>query len=593
MDSTAGATAEHFSIPFLVGVAGHRDLLPAELPAIRAAVDLLLRTLRDAQPHVAIQILSPLADGADLLVADVASDLGLKVIAVLPYGVAECRADLDSDLSRAMFDRVTQRAEVLEIPVPPAVDRNLLALPGAARDRQFQLAGAVVARCSSLLVAIWDGLQTDHPAGTARVVESRRRGWSSGSDGSPPAGLVLSAGDNDWIYDIRCARGSAAAAASASAGPEVVGFLSGDRRYGSIAQGLPPELQTLLEGTAGFNRDVADYRDEIAASGRRLAPASPYSVPEALQYVDHLFTASDWLGGHFRRCFTRALRARYTLWATLALLLLGLHKSRDGLLDLVNIALVLLVFASGWGLALWAHRRGWQRRFLDYRALAEGLRVDFYWEIAGVRAQFDGEFAHESFLQKQDVELEWIRAALRAVSLRCALAPRTSWPHGFEHAYVAWIGDPDLVNGSGQLLYYQRTTRILERRQKLSERLSRILLFSGLALGIALAIDTGLAILGASPLSHGQRDSLVFALAMVTVYGAIFEIYLHEKADRALIRQYRYMGSLFSFTARALRSSPLPAQELQILRSLGHACLAEHAQWALAHRDMRIDGLRW
>jgi len=593
MDSTADARTDRFSIPFLVGVAGHRDLLPAELPGIRAAVDSLLRTLRDAQPHVAIQVLSPLADGADLLVADVATDLGLKVIAVLPYGLAACRADLASDMSRAVFDRVSRRAEVLEIPLPPAVDRDLLALPGAARDRQFMLAGGLIARCSSLLITIWDGLQTDHPAGTARVVEARRRGWSSGSDGVPPAGLVLSAGDNDWIYDIRCARGTAAPTVPAGGGPEVVGFVSGDRHYGGIAEGLPPELQTLLDGTAGFNRDVAEYRQEIVARGQRLSPASPYSVPEALEYVDHLFTASDWLGGHFRRCFTRALRARYTLWATLALLLLGLHKSREGLLDLANIALVLLVFASGWGLALWAHRRGWQRRFLDYRALAEGLRVDFYWEIAGVRAQFDGEFAHESFLQKQDVELEWIRAALRAVSLRCALLPRTSWPHGFEHAYVAWIGDPDPVNGSGQSLYYHRSTRILERRQKRSERLSRVLLFGGLALGIALAIDTGFALLGASPLTHGQRDSLVFGLAMVTVYGAIFEIYLHEKADRALIRQYRYMGSLFSFTARALRSSPLPAQELQILRALGHACLAEHAQWALAHRDMRIDGLRW
>ncbi len=70
------------------------------------------------------------------------------------------------------------------------------------------------------------------------------------------------------------------------------------------------------------------------------------------------------------------------------------------------------------------------RRFLHYRALAEGLRVDFYWEIAGVRTHFDGEFAHESFLQKQDVDLEWIRAALRAVSLRCALYPRIAWIDG-------------------------------------------------------------------------------------------------------------------------------------------------------------------
>lgn len=588
LDYAAGA----FTIPFLVGVAGHRDLLPEELPAIRAAVDDVLRAIRDAEADVPIQLLSPMADGADLLVADAASALGLKVIALLPYGAAQCRADLHSDESREAFDRVLLRAEVLEMPRPPDVDQVQLTGPGDLRDRQFLRAGTLIARSSALLIAVWDGRDTDHLAGTARVVESRRRSVPTSANRDPGDDLLLSAGDNDWIYEIRCSRMSAAPAPGGE-GARVLGFVSGDRQYGPVKQGLPAELQTLLKGTAGFNRDVADNRHFISASGRRLAPASPYSVPEALEYVDRLFTASDWLGNHFRRCFTRALRVRYILWAILALLLLGLHRPRDNLLDLANITLVLLVFGAGWALAFWAHRRQWHRRYLDYRALAEALRVDFYWEVAGVRAQFNGEFAHESFLQKQDAELEWIRAAMRTISMRCALYPPTHWPHGFEHVFAAWIGDPDPVNGSGQLLYYRRSTQALERRQKITDRFSRSLLFGGLALGIALAIDTGLAFFGASSLTNAQRDSLVFGLAMITVYGAIFEIYLHEKADRALIRQYRYMDSLFTFTVRALRSSPSSAEKLQILRSVGHACLAEHAQWTLAHRDMRIDGLRW
>ncbi len=591
-DTTPHKSADLFKIPFLVGVAGHRDLVADELPVIRAAVDELLRTLRDAQPDVTIQLLSPMADGADLLVADVACALGLDVIALLPYSAAQCRADLDNDASCAVFDRIMQRAEILEIPLPVTVEKAQLTIPGDLRDQQFMQAGVLVSRSSSLLITIWDGRDTGLPAGTARVVEHRRLGLPLGKELTPAAGLLLAAGDNDWIYDIRCSRRTAQVVPAAG-GVQVVGFISGDRRHGAVEHGLPAELLTLLEGTGDFNRDVSEFGDAIAASGQRLAPPSPYALPEALRYVDRLFTASDWLGVHFRRCFTRALRTRYSLWATLALLLLALEQSRNNLFDVANISLVLLVFGSGWGLALWAHRRKWHRRFLHYRALAEGLRVDFYWEIAGVRTQFDGEFAHESFLQKQDVDLEWIRAALRAVSLRCALYPRTAWPHGFEHAYAAWIGDPDPVNGSGQLLYYRRSAKVLERRLKVRERISKTLLLGGLALGVLLAIDTGLALAGSSPLTHGQREALVLALALISVYGAIFEIYLREKADRALIRQYRYMDSLFSFSATALSSSRSTDEKLQILRSLGHACLAEHAQWALAHRDMRIDGLRW
>ena len=67
----------------------------------------------------------------------------------------------------------------------------------------------------------------------------------------------------------------------------------------------------------------------------------------------------------------------------------------------------------------------------------------------------------------------------------------------------------------------------------------------------------------------------------------------NEKADRAFDPQYRYMVSLFGFAAGELRAAETVEMKLLILRSLGHACLAEHAQWILAHRDKRIQGMRW
>jgi hypothetical protein len=310
-------------------------------------------------------------------------------------------------------------------------------------------------------------------------------------------------------------------------------------------------------------------------------------------YIDRLFKAADSLGVHFRRCFSRALAARYALWAVLAFLLLGFKKEYDSFFGLASIIGVLVVFALGWLLALWAHRRSWHRRFVDYRALAEGLRVEFYWELAGVRAEFSDEFAHESFLQKQDVELEWIRAAMRAVSLRCALYPHTTWPNGFEHTFAAWIGDPDPVNGSGQLLYYRQRAKRLKLWQKRSDYAGHAMLVVGLGLGVGLASDAALRSMGKPVFNLDVREVLLWGLALLTVYGGIFEIYLSEKANRALIRQYHYMDSLFTFAASELRSARSELEKLEIMRSLGHACLAEHAQWILAHRDKRIEGMRW
>jgi len=597
LDVNASLTSERtgaYTIPCLIGVVGHRDLVPGEVPAIRAAVETLLRTLRDAQPHVRVQLVSPLAEGADLVAAEVAIDLGIGVIALLPFPAAQCRADIGDDGARVTFDRVLARAERLELALPDDADAASLARDAAVRDRQFQRAGALVAHYSSLLIVVWDGQHTGHAAGTARVVDYRRRNVPPAAVGATGAAdVLLSAEDNDLTYEIRCSRQSGNGAARGDAGVRVLGFVSGGKQLGDCAAGLPASLATLLARTADFNRDVETYAAQIARRGRRLSPPSPYATPDSLRYVDQLFTAADWLGVHFRRCFTRALRARYALWALLALLLLIYKKEHDGVFGLASIGGVLLLFGLGWLLAFWAHWRSWHRRYLGYRALAEGLRVDFYWELAGVRAQSDGGFAHESFLQKQDYELEWIRAAMRAVSLRCALSPPVSWPHGFAHTFAAWVGDADPVNGSGQLQYYRARAHALERRQRLAEYIARAMLFAGLGCGVALLADAAAALAGQELVPISVRGALLWSLALLTAYGAIFEIYLSEKADRALIRQYRYMDSLFSFAAQELRSARSEPEKREILRSLGHACLAEHAQWILAHRDKRIDGMRW
>jgi len=78
----ASVTPESLRVPLLVGVVSHRDLVPEEVPAVRAAAQRVLRALRDAQPEVPVKLLSAQAEGADLVVADVAHDIGIEIIAL-------------------------------------------------------------------------------------------------------------------------------------------------------------------------------------------------------------------------------------------------------------------------------------------------------------------------------------------------------------------------------------------------------------------------------------------------------------------------------------------------------------------------------
>jgi hypothetical protein len=586
--ATGVEPSDQYKIPFLIGVVGHRDLVDGELPAIRAAIHELLERIVRFDPDARATLLCSMADGADLLAADVADSLGIPILALFPYAREMCRADLNNAAEQALFDRLCAGAESIELPLPGGMSAKDLEKPGTARDHQFKRAGAIVARYSALLIAIWDGRDTDHRAGTARVVEFRRRGLVPTDETVMlPSDALLSAEDNDLMFEIRCSRASQPGAPD---GVTVPGFTGAQVQAG---EGLPLALSAPLKRFAEFNRDVAAFGAEIERHGRKLSIPSPNPVAQNLRYLDRLFTAADWLGGHYRRCFRRAVTTRYVLWSLMAFLLVTFkHEKAEGNAAW-SIFGVLAVFALGALFARWAHKRSWHRKYLDCRALAEGLRVDFYWEIAGVRGEFSGEFAHESFLQKQDVELQWIRDAMRAVSLRLAMAPATSFEGGFSHAFAAWVGDDDPVNGTGQLHYYTQRAAHAERKLRAWDHATLVLLAIGMTIALVFGIDVVAGWMGRTLLSGSVREVLLWGLALNTVYAAVVEVYLSEMAERNLVRQYRYMRSLFGVAARALRAPGSHEHKLEILRSLGHACLAEHAQWILAHRDKRIEGLRW
>ena len=74
------------------------------------------------------------------------------------------------------------------------------------------------------------------------------------------------------------------------------------------------------------------------------------------------------------------------------------------------IAGYLITLVAAYAVFKWAERRHYHRKYLDYRALAEGLRVQFFWKMAGMN-----EPVAKYYLIRQESELDWIRHALRTL----------------------------------------------------------------------------------------------------------------------------------------------------------------------------------
>ena len=109
------------------------------------------------------------------------------------------------------------------------------------------------------------------------------------------------------------------------------------------------------------------------------------------------------------------------------------------------------LFFTGVAVHIIGSSREWHRKYLDYRALAEGLRVQLYWNLSGVVDTESAGFAYDNFLQTQDVDLGWIRHAMRQASMN-RLRGQSPKPGWVGWVIDEWIGRP--VSGRGQLAYY-------------------------------------------------------------------------------------------------------------------------------------------
>src|SRR5438046_5756713 len=83
--------------PFIVGVSGHRDLDPAELPRLKDAVAAFVTQLKSYLPATEVHMVVGMATGADLLVVETVLDLNVQVEAVLPMSLDQYAADFEPD----------------------------------------------------------------------------------------------------------------------------------------------------------------------------------------------------------------------------------------------------------------------------------------------------------------------------------------------------------------------------------------------------------------------------------------------------------------------------------------------------------------
>jgi hypothetical protein len=540
-------------LPLVIGVTGHRDLIPDELPLIEEKVREFFVGMQARFQGFPLTILNPTAEGADQLVARVALELDIPVLALLPMPLDIYRQDFEGDALERFNDLLAQ-CETVELP--------LLESP-VNRDAQYiELAGYLAAH-SHILMAIWDGMESHLPGGTSAVVRFHQHDTMSQlNDDRPLNPIDFIEDESDLVFHISCSRKSRAGSHFAGE----TSWLTRDDVTPRTPE-LPPRYDVVLNRMIEFNRDaimVDDRKLQLLIEEHELGTA-----PAGVIEIAHLFGIADSLASHFQYLMFSALRTGYALvlLAGLSFIIYADIFSSDYMIYsyLACMALVIFVFQ-------FENYHGWQRKYLDYRVLAEALRVQFYWSLAGVRMDQRHKFAHDSFHERRELQLGWIRNVMRYAARRVDTQLDLVAPETIDLVISSWIADEQV----GQSGYYRRKS--IERAKR--NRMTQILEVASLGVVIVVA----LLLVFSSP-APALSDLLIAFVGFLPIIAAVRQNYAHRTAEKELVSQYQYFHRIFSNAEQLIHRTDNYETKREILRALGNAALDESSQWILRQRE--------
>jgi len=555
---------------FVVGVTGHRDLILEHIPALKKSIRDALDGLAGHFDSMPLRIITGLAEGADTLVTEVALEMGIEVTALLPMPEEVYEADFEGDaLSRFRNLVKDPRINTIELPLvggPSAADFD----DQSNRDDQYDLLKDYLVRRSNVLLALWDGEVSELRGGTSDVVMS----YLCGEVGLPapckiPAGSDAAQDCGEFVVCIQTPRQSS----TKTVKPSGYAFLVSNSTCVAYSQmDQVPEYYTHrwsgLDAYASerfSDASLAHPTYPLVGSEESCLDEHTYAVEREFLRADQLAMSSQKLSDALFKCFgviAAAMGLFFLVYAKLAALKLFL------------VIYIVLFFAGYIAFRVSAKKR-WLARHLACRALAETLRVQFFLLISSAGQKF----SVRRMLRLTSVDrfdgFEWLQDAAR-----CAEPLFHKDDNEIERLEVVrnkWIDD--------QAQYFTKKLAQMHTQHARLEVVKSLLL-AGSILGALSLIFFKKSLLHMEMAGYDGKALLVFAMGLLPLWLAVWELYQGKMATRELIWQYSNQRRYFVAASRQITEAKDISAKRRVVSHLAEQALAEIYLWS-AHRYHR------
>lgn len=503
------------SIPLLIGIIGHREFPDEYRRDLEVELSQALDEIRSQMPDTSVVLVSSLAAGADRLGAQVGLAKGMELIVPLPFEKKVFKRDFPDSADE--FEVLLGQAKSSFV----ATESGFSGYEGASRW---------IARHCQIIIALWDGEQeSPAPGGTAHTVRLRHHVGESGHTLSSVADYL------GPVLHLHCPRD-----------------FGRKRRKSQWLWPVDSDAQTINFGQ--LLSPLNEFNKEASKVSRGLVLESLKQLPDELHVESRLtqaFGLADNLAIARQRRFQSALNASVVL-AIIGYMIQQVWVTTSGRItaSLFLTSALLVIYMSTRAKNL--------ERYLEYRALAEVLRIACFWRLAGVTAT-----PTDRFLNQHWGNLRWVRSAVNALWI-----PDTSVRPDLRLVKTHWIDD--------QQSYYENKGTASE----LAARRSRWVT------NICFAASVILAWLGAARSEWGFVTTIGSGILLLLV-GAISH-YTHTRGWEEDASRYKSMAAPFSWCQQIWRHVDEKTRRV-LVQELGGECVAELSNWLLTHRNRPID----
>jgi len=444
MTNTAVTRPPKVRLAIRVGVTGHRPnrLGNADDSVLRERIRQVLQTVRDVGQQIAadgqagyasgapiFRVVSPLAEGADKMVAEEAIAIGYELQCPLPFSYTDYEHDFATPESRQQFRGLLARATaVLELDGSRESEQS--------ENRSYEAVGRTVLRQSDILIAVWDGTRLEGQGGTAQIVGEavQLRIPTIWIRTEPPHAACLLAcaevgGHCELHFDefpkqlMGLLRFEPEKEHASPEGPRV------DLRDDYFLEKPRTWILGVLFGV--FSKVVAgswrwppillkDYQRGTREEWQGAWAVSPDLPSAAKHQVEAGFllhyTWADKLANYYANLYRSSFVLNYLLAACAVLFALRAYfdASRQEFWILAELATIILIIA----VTTLGRRRRWHERWIDYRLLAEKLRQMRFLFLIGRSGKTDPVPEHESQGDPRKTWVNWhFQAVVREVGM--------------------------------------------------------------------------------------------------------------------------------------------------------------------------------